>query len=43
MIIEKPYEVGDVISIKLTSGEEVIARLEKKGTSSMTIKKPMML
>lgn len=43
MIIEKPYDVGDVISIKLTSGEEMVCRLEKKGEKTLTVKKPMML
>ena len=43
MIIEKPYGVGDVISVKLTSGEELIARLEKQGDGSITLKKPLML
>lgn len=43
MIIEKPYDVGDVISIKLTSGEEMVCRLEKKGEKTLTVKKPMVL
>jgi hypothetical protein len=43
MIIEKPFETGDVISVKLTSGEEMVCRLDKKGQGSITVKKPMML
>ena len=43
MIIEKPYDVGDVLSIKLTSGEEMVCRLEKKGEKTLSVKKPMML
>ena len=43
MIIEKPFETGDVISVKLSSGEEIIARLEKKGEKSLSVKKPLML
>ena len=43
MIIEKTYEVGDVITFKTVAGEEVIARLEKKEKDSMKIKKPMAL
>lgn len=43
MIIEKPYDVGDVLSIKLSSGEEMVCRLEKKGEKTLTVKKPMML
>ena len=30
MIIEAPYKVGDVVSIKLSSGEEMIARLDSE-------------
>ena len=29
MIIETPYKVGDTVSIKLTSGEEVVARYKE--------------
>lgn len=43
MIIEKPFEVGDVITMKLSSGEEMVARLDKKGEKTLTVKKPMML
>jgi hypothetical protein len=43
MLLEKPKSKGDVITIKLTSGEEVIARFEDDSTSGIKISKPMML
>jgi len=43
MIIEAPYTVGDVVSIKLSSGEEMIARLEAEDSNHVTVKKPLML
>lgn len=43
MIIEAPYKVGDVVSFKLTSGEEVIARLEEENDKAYKVTKPLML
>jgi hypothetical protein len=43
MIIETPYKVGDTISFKLTSGEELVARLEAEDTKTYTLRKPMVL
>lgn len=43
MLIETPYKVGDTVSFKLTSGEEVIARLEAETDKGYTVHKPMML
>jgi len=43
MIIESPYKEGDVVSIKLSSGEEMVARLEKEEKDHMLIRKPLML
>lgn len=43
MIIESPYKEGDVVSIKLSSGEEMVARLEKEDKDHIVIKKPLML
>jgi hypothetical protein len=43
MIIETPYKQGDTVSIKLTSGEELVARLEADSEKSYKIKKPLML
>ena len=43
MIIEKPYEVNDVISIKLSSGEEVVGKLVEETSGAITLSKPLML
>lgn len=43
MIIDTPYKVGDTVSIKLSSGEEMIARLEEENDNHVIIKKPLML
>ena len=43
MLIEAPYKVGDVVSLKLSSGEEIVARLEEETTTKFTLKKPMVL
>jgi len=41
MLIETPYKVGDTVSLKLTSGEEVIARLEEEKDDAYVLHKPM--
>ena len=43
MLIETPYKVGDTVSLKLVSGEEIVARLEDENEKSYTLKKPMVL
>jgi hypothetical protein len=43
MLIESPYKIGDTVSFKLTSGEEIVARLEEETDKSYTVKKPMVL
>lgn len=43
MLIETPYKEGDTVSFKLSSGEELVARLEKEDEKSYTLKKPMVL
>ena len=43
MIIETPYKEGDTVSFKLSSGEEIVARLEKEDAKTYTVKKPMVL
>ena len=43
MIIEIPYKVGDNVSFKLSSGEEIIGRLDSETATSYTVKKPMVL
>ena len=43
MLIETPYKVGDVVSVKLSSGEEVVARLESEDNNNVVLHKPMAL
>ena len=43
MLLETPYKNGDTVSLKLTSGEEVVARLEEESGSTYTLHKPMVL
>ena len=43
MLIETPYKNGDTVSLKLTSGEELVARLEEETDNYYTLKKPMVL
>lgn len=43
MLIETPYKNGDTISLKLSSGEEIVARLEEESKDYFTLKKPMVL
>lgn len=41
MLISKGLSVGDVVSIKLISGEEIIARLEEESTEKIKLYKPL--
>lgn len=43
MLIQTPYKIGDVVSLKLTSGEEMVARLEAESTDELTVTRPLML
>ena len=43
MLIDKGFSAGDVITIKLTSGEELIAKLIEETTSHYKITKPMVM
>jgi len=43
MLIETPYKEGDTVSLKLTSGEELVARLEKEDDKFYVLHKPMAL
>jgi|TARA_R110000851_G_scaffold283342_2_gene436905 hypothetical protein len=43
MLIEVPYKDGDVVSIKLASGEEMVARLDKETADTLILSKPSML
>ena len=41
MLISKGVAVGEVVSIKLISGEEIIARLEEETTDYVKVSKPL--
>lgn len=43
MLIQTPYKIGDVVSIKLSSGEEMVAKLEQEGEKTINVSKPTML
>lgn len=43
MLIEVPYKEGDVVSIKLSSGEELMGRLDKESNGKLVLEKPLML
>jgi hypothetical protein len=43
MIIQTPYKVGDIVSIKLSSGEEMVATLESETSTDVILRKPLML
>ena len=41
MLLEKPMATGDVVSLKLVNGDEIIARLESDDEKSVSITKPL--
>lgn len=41
--IQVPYKDGDVITIKLSSGEEIVAKLVKEGKDALTVQMPLTL
>jgi hypothetical protein len=43
MLIEAPFKNGDVVTLKLTSGEELVGKLEEEKTDSYKIKTPLTL
>ena len=43
MLIEKPTSTGDIVSIKLISGEELIARLEEETVDNVKVSKPLVV
>jgi hypothetical protein len=43
MLIETPYKEGDTISLKLASGEEIVARLDKEEQDVLVLTKPLVL
>lgn len=43
MLFEKTKEQGSVVTLKLTSGEEIIARFEEENATGIKVSKPMVL
>lgn len=43
MLISVPYKEGDVVSIKLSNGEEVIARYLGRDAASIKLERPVVL
>ena len=43
MLIQTPAKPQDIITIKLTSGEELIAKFEEEDDGSLTVGKPFAL
>lgn len=41
MLLSKPISVGETVSVKLISGEEIIARLDSEGTETIKVTKPL--
>jgi hypothetical protein len=41
MLLEKPIAIGDVVSLKLINGDEIIARLEADDHNGISITKPL--
>lgn len=41
MLITKGVSVGEVVSLKLISGEEIIARLEEDNTDTVKLNRPL--
>ena len=41
MLLNKPISTGDTVSIKLISGEEIIARLDEETTDYVKVSKPL--
>ncbi len=43
MLIEKPISTGDVVSMKLINGDEIIARFESETAEEIKIDRPLAL
>ena len=41
--IQVPYKDGDVVTLKLSSGEELVAKLVKENKDSLTVQMPLTL
>jgi hypothetical protein len=43
MLINKGFSSGDVVTIKLVNGDEIISRFESEDTEAITISRPLAL
>ena len=43
MLVEKTYEIGDVVTIKLKSGEELVGKLEADDLTTIKVNMPLTL
>lgn len=43
MIIETPYKANDTVTIKTTSGDEIVARFIEENEKTITVTKPLAL
>jgi hypothetical protein len=43
MIIEQPFKANDTVTIKTTSGDEIVARFVQEDSTTITILKPLAL
>ena len=43
MLLEKPNEQGEVLTFKIVSGEEIVARLDSESETEYVLLKPMMI
>ena len=43
MLIEAPYKTGDIVSLKISSGEEVIGKFQDETPTHITINNPLMV
>lgn len=41
MLIEAPYSTGDVVSVRLSSGEEIVGTLLEENEKIIKLKKPL--
>jgi len=43
MLIQKPVSMGDIVSIKLSNGDEIVGKFINQDTLSCTISKPVIV
>ena len=43
MLIDKGVSTGEVVTLKLTSGEEIVAKLEEETTTYYKLSRPMVI